>query len=155
MTTGKTIALTRLKQRWYSILYLKKKQIFKKSGNRCVVFLTGKGWWHCFHTSFIFDAENLASLYSGAKSNVRDRVLGEVEKNCFIALPAKDDTVASCLQNHVSLLGKERSSVIIVQRGHYQWIFWWVDSEISRSQHHQTSGSTGLGSTCLWATYHR
>ena len=155
MTTGKTIALTRHKQRWYSILYLKNKQIFKKSGNHSVVFLTGKGWWHCFHTSFIFDAESLASLYSGAKSNVRDRVLGEVEKNCFIALPVKDDTVASCPQNHMSLLGKERSSVIIIQKGHYQWIFWWVDSEISRSQHHQTSGSTGLGSTCLWATYHR
>ena len=29
------------------------------------------------------------SLCSGAKSNFRDRVLGEVEKNSFIALPGK------------------------------------------------------------------
>ena len=34
------------------------------------------------------DAE-MWSLYSGAKSNLRDRVLGEVEKNSFIALPGK------------------------------------------------------------------
>ena len=31
------------------------------------------------------------SLCSGAKSNFRDRVLGEVEKNSFIALPGKGD----------------------------------------------------------------
>ena len=28
-------------------------------------------------------------LYTGAKSNLRDRVLGEVEKHGFIALPGK------------------------------------------------------------------
>ena len=32
-------------------------------------------------------AESSASLYTGAKWNLRDRVLGEVEKNSFIALP--------------------------------------------------------------------
>ena len=34
-------------------------------------------------------AESSASLYTGAKWNLRDRVLGEVEKNSFIALPDK------------------------------------------------------------------
>ena len=29
------------------------------------------------------------SLYTGAKSNLGDRLLGEVEKNSFIALPGK------------------------------------------------------------------
>ena len=34
------------------------------------------------------DAKNLASvLYTSAKPNLRDRVLSEVEKNSFIALP--------------------------------------------------------------------
>ena len=28
-------------------------------------------------------------LYTGAKSNIRDRVLGKVEKNSFTALPGK------------------------------------------------------------------
>jgi len=35
------------------------------------------------------DAQNLVSLYTGAESNLRDRVLVEVEKDCFIALPGK------------------------------------------------------------------
>ena len=35
------------------------------------------------------DAESLASLYAGAKSNLGDRVLGEVGKNSFITLPDK------------------------------------------------------------------
>ena len=35
------------------------------------------------------DAESSASLCTSAKSNLRDRVLGEVEKNSFIALPGK------------------------------------------------------------------
>ena len=36
-----------------------------------------------------YDAESSASLYTGAKLNLGDRVLGEVEKNSFIALPGK------------------------------------------------------------------
>ena len=35
-------------------------------------------------------AASSASLYSGAKWNLRDRVLGEVEKDSFIALPDKE-----------------------------------------------------------------
>ena len=35
-------------------------------------------------------------LYAGAESNLGDRVLGEVEKNRFIALPGKGDKVDSC-----------------------------------------------------------
>ena len=35
------------------------------------------------------DAENSASLYTDAEWNLGDRVLGEVEKNSFIALPGK------------------------------------------------------------------
>ena len=35
------------------------------------------------------DAESSVSLCTGAKSNLRDRVLGEVEKESFIALPDK------------------------------------------------------------------
>ena len=35
------------------------------------------------------DAESSASLYTGAESNLGDRVLGEVEKDSFITLPGK------------------------------------------------------------------
>ena len=35
------------------------------------------------------DAESSTSLYSGVKSNVRDRVSGEVEKGGFITLPGR------------------------------------------------------------------
>ena len=35
------------------------------------------------------DAKSLASLYTGAELNLRDRVVGEVEKNSFITLPGK------------------------------------------------------------------
>ena len=34
-------------------------------------------------------AERSASLYTGVKLNLRDRVLGRVEKDSFIALPGK------------------------------------------------------------------
>ena len=42
--------------------------------------------------NIITDAESSASLYAGAKPNLRDRVLGEVEKSSLIALPSKGDT---------------------------------------------------------------
>ena len=42
------------------------------------------------------------SLCTGAKPNLRDIVLGEVEKNSFIALPGKGDTMGACLRNCVS-----------------------------------------------------
>ena len=35
------------------------------------------------------DAENSASLDTGAYSNLRDRISGEAEKESFIALPGK------------------------------------------------------------------
>ena len=37
----------------------------------------------------ISDAESSASLYTSAKLNLGDRLLGEVEKDSFIALPGK------------------------------------------------------------------
>ena len=38
---------------------------------------------------FISDAKSSVSLYTSAKLNLGDRVLGEVEKDSFIALPGK------------------------------------------------------------------
>jgi len=38
---------------------------------------------------FISDVESSASLYTSAKLNLGDRLLGEVEKDSFIALPGK------------------------------------------------------------------
>ena len=37
----------------------------------------------------VIDAESLVSLYTSTKSDLRDRVLGEVEKDSFIALPGE------------------------------------------------------------------
>ena len=35
------------------------------------------------------------------------------------------------------------------------WTFFWgVGGEVNRSQHHQPSGLTDLGSICFWAAYH-
>ena len=45
-----------------------------------------------FHTSLfplLELAKSPASLYTSAELNLRDRLLGEVEKNSFIALPGK------------------------------------------------------------------
>ena len=44
----------------------------------------GNCWLRDFHNN----AEKSASVYS-VELNLRDRVLGEVEKNSFIALPGK------------------------------------------------------------------
>ena len=41
---------------------------------------------------------SLASLYTGVKSNLRDRVLGEVEKDSIIALPSKGDILGFCFE---------------------------------------------------------
>ena len=45
-----------------------------------------QGSFSCPQTS---DAKSSASLYTGARLNLGDRVLGEVEKSSFIALPGK------------------------------------------------------------------
>lgn len=58
------------------------------------------------HTSC--DAGSSASLYTGAKSNLRDRVFGKVEKDSFSALSGKGgETVGSCPRNSVSSLGED------------------------------------------------
>ena len=70
----------------------------------CLTYFT----WHNvlkFHPCC--DAESSASLYTGAELNLGDRIWGEVEKNSFIAFPAKGDTVGSYPQNHVSPLGED------------------------------------------------
>ena len=41
------------------------------------------------------DAENSASLYTGAKFNLGDRVLSDMEKDSFISCQEKWDTVGS------------------------------------------------------------
>ena len=45
--------------------------------------------WQTYVICTIIDAESLVSLYTSTKSDLRDRVLGEVEKDSFIALPGK------------------------------------------------------------------
>ena len=58
------------------------------------------------HTSC--DVDSSASLYTGAKSNLRDRVFRGVEKDSLSALPGKGrETVGSCPRNNVSSLGED------------------------------------------------
>ena len=51
------------------------------------------------------DAESSASQYTDGESNHGDRVLGEVEKDSFIALPGKGGHSGLMPLNHVSPLG--------------------------------------------------
>ena len=78
-----------------------------------------------------FVVESSASLSTGAESNLRDRVLGEVEKDSFIALPGKVGKPGSCPQITCPNLGKiGRSFLVTFQRGHDQLVDillmgWW------------------------------
>ena len=103
------------------------------------------------------DAKSSGSLFTSAKSNLRDKVLGEVEMNSFIALPGKgkhSGLMPSKLCAH--LLGEDRSFTVIVQRGVISsWAsFCWGGGKLSRTQHRQPSDPTALGSLCLWAVCH-
>ena len=48
-------------------------------------------WIWKLEATFISDAENSASLCTGAELDLGDRVLGEVEKDSFIDLPGKEE----------------------------------------------------------------
>ena len=50
------------------------------------------------------DAESSASLYTGSKSNLGDRVLGDIKKDSFIALPGEEGH-NGLMCPHVSQLG--------------------------------------------------
>ena len=79
------------------------------------------------------DAESSAtSLYTGAKSNLRDRVLGEVEKNSFTALPGKGGHSGLMPSKPVSPL-RDDSDKFYRKRGCDQLmdIFRWVGGEVS------------------------
>ena len=70
------------------------------------------------------DAERSASLYAGAKLNLRDRVLSEVEKESFITSPGKGSHSGILPQKALfpNLEGLVRSFIGIVQRGRDQHI---------------------------------
>ena len=63
-------------------------------------------------------------LCTGAKLNLRDRILGEVEKNSFIALPGKGGhngiMPSKLLCPHLE--GVVRSFMVMVQRGRDQLV---------------------------------
>ena len=85
--------------------------------------------------------------------NPRHRVLGEVEKKSFIALPSKRGPQwANVLKIMCSdLEGLVRSFIETAQEGVISsWIFFWlVGGEVMRSQHHQPSGSNLSGISML------
>ena len=67
----------------------------------------------------LLDAESSTSLYTSAKSNLRDRVLGEVEKDSFITLPGKGGH-SGLLPQKIMCPNLERivrNFIIMVQRG--------------------------------------
>ena len=91
-------------------------------------------------------------LYISARLNLRDRVLGEVEKNSFIALPGKG--------GHSGLVpsrlcpaqeGVVRSLMVFKEQGVISWwtFFWLVGGEVIGSQHHKPSGSNRPGGYVL------
>ena len=82
-----------------------------------------------------------ASPYSGAKSNLRDRVLGEVEVGSFISLPGKGghSGLMSSKLLCANLQKIVRSLIVTVQRGHDQLMaillmgWWWGKQESTSS----------------------
>ena len=69
-----------------------------------------------------------ASLYTGAKSNLR--VLDEVEKNSFIALPGKERHSRFLLWKMMCLntgeFGEEFRGRLLTRSGCLQGLRWWV-----------------------------
>ena len=82
------------------------------------------------------DTKSLASLYISAKSNLRDRVSGEVEKNSFVDVSGKGGLrgLAYALKTMCpDLEGLVRSFTVMIQRGCDQLvdillIDWWRDN---------------------------
>ena len=86
-----------------------------------------------------------------------DRVLGEVEKNSFIALsgkggPSKLTPSKLCVWPG----GGVGSLIVMVQKGMISsWTFFWlVGGEVSGSEHHQPSDSNRSGDHALWTAYY-
>ena len=83
-----------------------------------------------------------------------DRVLGEVGRNNFIALPGKGGH-SRLMPSRLcpTLEGLVRSLLVLKEQGVVSsWTFFWlVGGKASGNQHHQFFGPNGLRSTCLWA----
>ena len=62
------------------------------------------------------DAESSASLYTGSKSNLGDRVLGDIKKDSFIALPGEGGH-NGFMYPHVSQLGHTEKLYINCPKG--------------------------------------
>ena len=58
-------------------------------------------------------------LWTSSESNLKDRILGEIEKSSFIALPGKGDTEVSCPEKLYALTLEDllRSFTAMVQGG--------------------------------------
>ena len=82
---------------------------------------------HCLSN----DAKRSVSLFTSVKSNLRDRVWGEVEKESFLALPGKGGHSELSPQTKCPNLGKIVTRFIVtVQRSHDQLVDillmgWW------------------------------
>ena len=66
--------------------------------------------------------KNSASLCTGVKLNHKDRLLDEVEKDCFITLPGKGghSRLLPHKSMHPPLERRVRCFIVTVQRGHDQ-----------------------------------
>ena len=73
----------------------------------------------CLNYIIIFDVERSASLYTSAKSNLRDKVLGEIERIASLLCQAKGDTV-ECVMPSKPCVPTWGSFIVILQRGHDQ-----------------------------------
>ena len=88
-------------------------------------------------------------LYTGARLNLGDRVLGEVEINSFIALPGKAGPQWANAFKTVcpTLEGVVRRLIVPKEQGMISWwtFFWLVGGAVIGSQYHQPSGSNRFG----------
>ena len=93
-------------------------------------------YWKCGNSFWSW----MQLLYPDTKLILRDRVLGEVEKNSFIAFPGKGPQWANALKTvYLNLEGVVRSFIVMVQGGCDQLVdnlltgWWWGKWESASS----------------------
>lgn len=96
--------------------------VLNKIRLHCVYSCSAPSLESCLNYIMIFDVESSASLYSSAKSNLRDKVLGEVERTASLLCQAKGDSaMCHALKTMCPNMGKiVRRFIVIIQRGHDQ-----------------------------------
>ena len=93
-------------------------------------------------------------LYSDTELILGDRILGEVEKNCFIALSSQGGHIGLLPSKQCVLTWRGQWGVLQLKEGVISWgiLFWSTGGEVSGREHHQPSGFNQSGVSMLVGT---